>query len=211
MMTDTMLPEDQIVFVVDDEELVRWSLKEIFESIGVEVRTFSSAHEFLDAYPQAKERPGCLITDVCMPIMTGLELKKEMNRRSIDLPVIMLTAHGDVKLAVEAMKEGAVDFIEKPQTPDDLIDRTRKAIGLDQKNSRKKNLSQNARHLMSQLTPREREVLEYVVAGEPSKRIAFILGLSKQTIEFHRANIRKKLQVKSLADLVRTVMIARAN
>ena len=151
-MIDSLKTQNPIVFVVDDEELVRYSLKRVFESEDMEVRTFGSANEFLDAYPEGQV--GCLITDVCMPKMTGLELQDEMNRRSIDLPVIVITGYGNIEMAVEAMKIGAVDFIEKPISTDGLLDLTQTAIALSHNKRRQKDLTGNARDLLALLTPR---------------------------------------------------------
>ena len=149
---------------------------------------------------------GCLIADLRMPEMSGLELQEEMAKRAMDLPVIIITGYGDVETAVHAMKAGAVDFIEKPYKEQELLDRVHKAINQSVQKRQESSEEQMARERLAQLTPRERQVVEFIVDGEPNKRIAYHLGLSEKTIEFHRANIMKKLEAKSLADLVRKAM-----
>jgi len=200
--TDT---ENPIIYIVDDNDDIRETLELLFESVDLGAKSFGSAGEFLDAYP--KGQPGCLIADVRMPGMSGLELQEEMAKRSIDLPVIIITGYGDVEMAVNAMKAGAADFIEKPYKEQELLDRVHKAISQNAEKRQESNEEKKAREGLAQLTPRERQVLEYIVDGEPNKRIAHNLGLSEKTIEFHRSNIMKKLEAKSLAELVRKTMI----
>ncbi len=200
--TDT---ENPIIYIVDDNDDIRETLELLFESVDLGAKSFGSAGEFLDAYP--KGQPGCLIADVRMPGMSGLELQEEMAKRSIDLPVIIITGYGDVEMAVNAMKAGAADFIEKPYKEQELLDRVHKAISQNAEKRQESNEEQKAREGLAQLTPRERQVLDFVVDGEPNKRIAHNLGLSEKTIEFHRSNIMKKLEAKSLAELVRKTMI----
>ena len=200
--TDT---ENPIIYIVDDNDDICETLELLFESVDLGAKSFGSAGEFLDAYP--KGQPGCLIADVRMPGMSGLELQEEMAKRSIDLPVIIITGYGDVEMAVNAMKAGAADFIEKPYKEQELLDRVHKAISQNAEKRQESNEEQKAREGLAQLTPRERQVLEYIVDGEPNKRIAHNLGLSEKTIEFHRSNIMKKLEAKSLAELVRKTMI----
>lgn len=200
--TDT---EGPIIYIVDDNDDIRETLELLFESVDLCAESFGSAGEFLDAYP--KGQPGCLIADVRMPGMSGLELQEEMAKRSIDLPVIIITGYGDVEMAVNAMKAGAADFIEKPYKEQELLDRVHKAISQNAEKRQESNEEKKAREGLAQLTPRERQVLEYIVDGEPNKRIAHNLGLSEKTIEFHRSNIMKKLEAKSLAELVRKTMI----
>ncbi|HEX9701842.1 MAG TPA: response regulator transcription factor [Rhodospirillales bacterium] len=190
-----------IVYIVDDNDGVRETLQLLFESIDQAVRSFASAHEFLSAYPVGQ--PGCLIADVRMPGMSGLELHEEMRRRTIDLPVIFITGYGDIEMAVTAMKAGAVDFIAKPYKEQELLDRVQKAVSRSIEQRRQSDETGRARVQLARLTPRERQVLDLIVAGEPNKRIAHRLELSLKTIEFHRANIMKKLEVRSVAELVK--------
>lgn len=197
--------ENPIIYIVDDNDDVRETLELLFESVDLCAESFGSAGEFLDAYPMGQS--GCLIADVRMPEMSGLELQEEMVKRSIDLPVIIITGYGDVEMAVNAMKAGAADFIEKPYKEQDLLDRVHKAINQSAQKRQESSEEQMARERLAQLTPRERQVLEFIVDGEPNKRIAYHLGLSEKTIEFHRANIMRKLEAKSLAELVRITII----
>ena len=192
---------DPIVFIVDDNDGVRETLELLFESVDQAVRSFASGREFLGAYPMGQS--GCLITDVRMPEMSGLELYDEMRRRSIDLPVIFITGFGDIEMAVNAMKAGAVDFIAKPYKEQELLDRVQKAVKRSVEMKQQSDADTKARGRLALLSPRERQVLDLVVAGEPSKRIAHVLNLSLKTVEFHRANIMKKLEAKSVADLVK--------
>ncbi len=196
--------ENPIIYIVDDNDDVRESLELLFESVDLCAKSFGSAGEFLDTYPMGQS--GCLIADVRMPEMSGLELQEEMAKRSIDLPVIIITGYGDVEMAVNAMKAGAADFIEKPYKEQELLDRVHKAINQSAQKRQESSEEKMAREGLAQLTPREREVLEFIVDGEPNKRIAYHLELSEKTIEFHRANIMKKLKAKSLAELVRKTM-----
>ncbi len=196
--------ENPIIYIVDDNDDVRETLELLFESVDLSAESFGSAGEFLDAYPMGQT--GCLIADVRMPEMSGLELQEEMVKRSIDLPVIIITGYGDVEMAVNAMKAGAADFIEKPYKEQELLDRVHKAINQSAQKRQESSEEQMARKRLAQLTPRETQVLEFIVDGEPNKRIAYHLELSEKTIEFHRANIMKKLEAKSLAELVRKTM-----
>ncbi len=197
--------ENPIIYIVDDNDDIRETLELLFESVDLEAKSFGAAGEFLDAYPMGQ--PGCLIADVRMPGMSGLELQEEMVKRSIDLPVIIITGYGDVQMAVNAMKAGAADFIEKPYKEQELLDRVHKAISQNAEKHQENSEEQKAREELAQLTTRERQVLEYIVDGEPNKRIAYHLGLSEKTVEFHRSNIMKKMEAKSLAELVRKTMI----
>ena len=194
-------PQSPIVYIVDDNDDVRETLALLFESVNQAVRAFASAREFLAAYPLGQ--PGCLITDVRMPGMSGLELHEEMRRRSIELPVIFITGFGDIEMAVNAMKAGAVDFIAKPYKEQELLDRVQRAVNRSVELKRQSDANGKARGKLALLSTREREVLDLVVAGEPSKRIAHLLQLSLKTVEFHRANIMRKLEARSVAELVK--------
>ncbi len=203
-MKTATVSENPIIYIVDDNDDIRETLELLFESVDLGAKSFASAGEFLDAYPMGQ--PGCLIADVRMPGMSGLELQEEMAKLSIDLPVIIITGYGDVEMAVNAMKAGAADFIEKPYKEQELLDRVHKAISQNAEKQQESNEEQKAREGLAQLTPRERQVLDFVVDGEPNKRIAYHLELSEKTVEFHRSNIMKKLEAKSLAELVRKTM-----
>jgi len=192
---------NSIVYIVDDNDGMRETLEALFQSVRQAVKSFASAREFLAAYPVGQ--PGCLIADIRMPEMSGLELYEELKRRSIDLPVIFLTGYGDVDMAVGAMKAGAVDFIAKPYRAQDLLDRVQQAVNASLQLQREKVDHDSARDGLTRLTQRERQVLDLIVAGEPNKRIAFQLGLSMKTVEFHRANVMRKLNAASLADLLK--------
>jgi FixJ family two-component response regulator len=201
-----MSEQEPIVFVVDDDEAVRESLQWLINSVDVEVRTFASANEFLDF--ELPARPGCLIVDVRMPGMSGLELQRQLADRAINLPVIVITGHGDVEMAVRAMKAGAYDFIQKPFNDQVLLDRIQAA--LDQHAQQSEEIAE--RHgimaQLAQLTGRERQVLDGIVDGESNRHIATRLGLSEKTIEFHRSKVMRKMEATSLADLTRKVVIA---
>lgn len=197
------MTREPIVFVVDDDEAVRHFLRGLIVSVGLRVETYASAQEFLDAVRPGS--PGCLLLDIRMPGMSGLELQRELAERSIGLPVIILTGHGDVQLAVHAMKAGAVDFIEKPFNNELLLDRVQKAVAesVDADSARLKRDEVTSR--LDLLTPRERQVLDLVVAGETNKGAARRLGISEKTVEIHRARVMDKMRAKSLVDLVKTV------
>lgn len=192
------------VFVVDDDESVRSSLRFLLRSAGLESRAFGAAPEFLAGYDPAQ--PGCLVLDVRMPLMSGLELQQELNLRGAIIPVIFITGHGDIPMAVEAMQHGAHDFLQKPFRDEDLIDRVRRALAKDAK-ARTALEEHNAirAHLQS-LTPREREVLALMASGKPNKIMAHELGVSQRTVEIHRARVMEKSGASSLAELVRMVL-----
>ncbi|MBN1345135.1 MAG: response regulator transcription factor [Phycisphaerae bacterium] len=197
------------VYVVDDDQAVRDSLRWLIESTSLSVETFASAREFLDAYDS--ERPGCLLLDVRMPGMSGLELQEKLNADEISLPVIIITGHGDVQMAVRAMKAGAVDFVEKPFNDQMLVESIRQAIDQDRKARRTRAETTQIKRRLSRLTPREHEVLGMVVAGKLTKQIAGDLRLSEKTIEVHRAHIMSKMHADNVADLVRMTLTARSS
>jgi FixJ family two-component response regulator len=202
-----MKEPEPVVFVVDDDEAVRRFLSGLIESIELRMEAYASAQDFLAAYQPG--RPGCLVLDVRMPGMSGLELQRELADRAIDLPVIVLTGHGNVQVAVHAMKAGAVDFIEKPFDNELLLDRIQKAVAesVHARGERIKRdeIAQRARLL----TPRERQVLDLVVAGETNKGVARRLDISERTVEIHRANVMRKMRAKTFADLVKMATDAR--
>jgi RNA polymerase sigma factor (sigma-70 family) len=199
-----MQQQPPTVFVVDDDEGVRNSLRFLLKSVGLTARTLSSASEFLDTYQPSQA--GCLVLDVRMPGMSGLELQQQLNVRGAPIPVIFITGHGDVPMAVEAMQHGAFDFLQKPFRDQDLIDRIQRALERDARS--RTALAQHARireHIDS-LTPREREVLTLITQGKSNKVMAAELGVSQRTVEIHRARVMEKSGAASLAQLVRMVM-----
>ena len=192
------------IFIVDDDMAVRDALKLLLRSVGQAVETFGSAQEFLDAY--SEDRPGCLVLDIRMPGMSGLELQQKLNEKHSILPIIFITGHGDVPMAVEAMQAGAVDFIQKPFRDQDLIDRINQALEKDANNRAALGERTDIRKRLETLTPREREVLAHVVGGALNKQIAGRLGTVEKTIKVHRARVMEKMQASSLAHLVRMVL-----
>lgn len=197
---------DATVFVVDDDQAMRTSLQWLIESTGMPVQTYESADAFLAShYPG---RAGCLLLDVRMPGMTGLELQGYLAREGYRLPVILITGHGDVAMAVKAMKAGAVDFIEKPFHDEDLLRSIRNALEFDQKHRASRSAQAEIAMRLAELTPREHEVMTMVTDGKSNKEIAASLGVSAKTVEAHRARVMEKMRAESLAELVRMALIA---
>ena len=194
------------VFVVDDDDAVRTSLRLLLKSVGLPVETFASAQEFLDGFDG--DRAGCLVLDIRMPGMSGLELQQRLNEIHSIVPIVFITGHGDVPMAVEAMQHGAVDFIQKPFRDQDLIDRINQALEKDRDNRAGLKERDAIRRRMQQLTPREREVLDLVTQGKANKVIAGDLNVSQRTVEIHRARVMEKMGASSLAHLVRMVIEA---
>jgi two-component system response regulator FixJ len=192
------------VFVVDDDRAVRESLALLVQSVGLEVETFAGAGEFLDAY--RPDRCGCLITDIRMPGMSGLELQERLTADGYHIPVIVLTGFGDVPAAVRALKGGAVDFVEKPFNPQALLDLVQQAIVRDTELREQAAREADVAERMALLTPREREVMGLVVAGKANKVVAIDLSISERTVELHRGRIMKKMRARSLAELMRIVL-----
>jgi two-component system response regulator FixJ len=195
------------VHVVDDDAGVRESLAFVLQSAGFVVQTHGSGTAFLAV---AAAAAGCVLTDVRMPAMDGLELQQLLNDRGIRLPVIVMTGQGDIPIAVRAMRAGAVDFLEKPLDDEKLLDAVRRALEAGRRLHEAKSASADAVGRLASLTPREREVLDLLVTGLPNKAIANELGASPRTIEVHRARILEKLQARSLPELVRLVLAAEA-
>lgn len=191
---------EPVVFIVDDDDAVRRFLSGLIESVELPVEAYASARDFLAAYEPG--RPGCLVLDVRMPGMSGLELQRELAERAIDLPVIVLTGHGNVQVAVHAMKAGAVDFVEKPFDNELLLDRIQKAVAESVRADGERVKRNEIAKRMRLLSPRERQVLDLVVAGETNKGVARHLDISERTVEIHRANVMRKMRAGSLADLV---------
>jgi len=193
-----------IVFIVDDDEAVRNSLRLLVKSVGLTATALASAQEFLASYDPLQ--PGCLVLDVRMPGMSGLELQQRLNLRGAVIPVIFITGHGDVPMAVEAMQQGAFDFLQKPFRDQDLMDRIQRALERDRANRAELGERSRIRAQHETLTPREREVLALVTSGKANKVMAADLGLSRRTIEIHRARVMEKMGASSLAQLVRMVL-----
>jgi len=198
--------DDKTIFIVDDDKAVRDSLSWLISSVGLHVETFGSAQDFLDVYEPT--RPGCLLVDVRMPGMSGLELQKRLAENPHCLPVIVVTGHGDVQMAVRAMKDGAFDFIEKPYNDQILLDLVQKAVRECERRRTEVTSHQEIQELVDTLTPRERQVMDMIVAGNTNKQIAYALDISEKTVEAHRAKVMEKLQASSLADLIRKSLIA---
>jgi FixJ family two-component response regulator len=193
--------DGQRVFVVDDDAAVRDSIAELVESVGLQAEVYASAPEFLDAFE--RERPGCLVLDVRMAEMSGLVLQERLNALEAGIPVIVLTAHGDVPMAVEAMKAGAVDFLQKPYREQELLDSINAALARDAASRRTSAVADDFERRLAALTEREREVLDHLLAGRTSKETARALGISPRTAEVHRRNLLRKLGVGSAKELMR--------
>ena len=199
-----MTPQSPIVFIVDDDAAVRSSLRLLVKSVGLFAAVFTSAQEFLSSYDT--RQPGCLVLDVRMPGMSGLELQQQLNLRGAVIPVIFITGHGDIPMAVEAMQHGAFDFLQKPFRDQDLIDRIQRALEKDRENRAALGQRARIRERLDSLTPREREVLALVTSGKANKVMAADLGLSQRTVEIHRAHVMEKMAASSIAQLVRMVL-----
>jgi FixJ family two-component response regulator len=189
------------VFVVDDDEAMRDSIGCLLESVNLPSRMFSTAKEFLEFCDM--QQLGCALLDIRMPDMSGIELLEHLKARGIQMPVIIITGHGDVPLAVRAMKLGAFDFVQKPFNAQELLDRVHAALRVVQQNSLLNRKLESLRSNFDALTGREREVMELVVTGNPSKVIGMKLGISSKTVDIHRSNIMKKLNVRTVAELVK--------
>ena len=200
-----MQPEP-VVYVIDDDDAVRHSLEFLFKTAGIETRAFESAKAFLDVLPRIKS--GCIVTDVRMPEVTGVDLLRKAKELKLDVPVIVITGHGDIALAVEAMKIGAIDFLEKPFDDDLLLASVRSALNQDAGKAQHKAELAEINDKLAALSNRERQVLEGLVAGNANKVIAFDLGISPRTVEIYRANLMTKMSANSLSDLVRMAMTA---
>jgi two-component system, LuxR family, response regulator FixJ len=198
-----------VVMVVDDDTGVRNAMRSLLKSVGLNSQLHSSAQEFLATYDPLQ--PGCLVLDIRMPGMSGLELQQELNVRGATIPVIFMTGHGDVPMAVEAMQHGAFDFLQKPFRDQDLLDRIQRAIARDDK--LRESLGEHAkiRARLDTLTEREREVLDLMILGKQNKAVAQDLGVSPRTIEIHRARVMEKMDVQSVAELVRMMLDQRAS
>ena len=203
----TQNPDKQAtVFIVDDDPAIRFAMQALMDSVNIEHEIYASGDEFLES--SAEQRPGCLVLDIRMPGLGGLELQEELIRRGSSLPIIFITGHGDVPMAVDAMQKGAVDFIQKPFRDQDLLDRVHEALRTDQERREEQQAHAEVAERLARLTNREREVFDLVVTGKPNKVIAYDLGVSQRTVEIHRARVMEKMQARSLADLVKMHMTA---
>lgn len=196
---------DAIVYVIDDDDAVRDALGVLVRSIGLDVQTFRSADEFIGKYAR-RSSAECIVLDVRMPGMSGLDLLRHLGQLPDGPPIIMLTGHGDVPMAVESMKLGAIDFIQKPFRDQELIDRIHYGIEKDSSQRELGSRQMAIQKRLDHLTPREREVMRRVVAGETNRGIAFDLKLSERTVELHRARVMEKMDAGSLAELVEMIL-----
>ncbi|MFT7404626.1 response regulator transcription factor [Zhongshania sp.] len=194
------------VYLVEDDEAVRDSLQMVLESVGHKVASYSRADAFLEDY--TTEMAGCMVLDIRMPGMNGMELQRQLNTRHSILPIIFVTGHGDVPMAVDAMQRGAVDFVQKPYREEELLGKIQQAIAADTENRADLEEKHKIRAKLSDLTPRETQVMELMIEGKANKVIAYDLDISQRTVEIHRARVMEKMRVRSLAHLVRMVMAA---
>ncbi|MCB1684959.1 MAG: response regulator transcription factor [Pseudomonadales bacterium] len=197
------------VFVVDDDEPVRDAIGLLLESVDIHYETYGTAQEFLNAY--APGRTGCLVLDIRMPGMSGLELQDHLKARNAPIPIIFITGHGDIPMAVEAMKKGAVDFLRKPFRDQDLLDRIHEALNEDADHRQQFADLESIRSRVARLTPRETEVFERVAEGQANKVVAIDLNISERTVEIHRSQVMQKTEARTLADLVRMKLLLDQN
>ncbi len=193
------------VFIVDDDDAVRDSLRLLFKTVGIEAVTFESGDEFLHEYDA--DWQGCIVLDIRMPGTSGLEVQKTLAERGNALPIIFITGHGDVPMAVEAMQAGAFDFVQKPFRDQELVDRVSQALSVNEEQHENAAHTRQVLDCYKDLTPREKEVMHCVVKGQANKVIAMDLDVSQRTVEIHRARVMEKMKARSLADLVRMAML----
>ncbi len=198
---------EQLVYIVDDDEAVRDSLGLLFRSIGLQSRAFTSATEFLDVY--TNDFTGCLVLDIRMPGMNGLELQDALITRESTLPIVFISGHGDIPMAVKAVKRGAIDFLAKPFRDQELLDCVQLAIKQNRERLSQESVQAGVRSRLQQLSPREREVLNSLVEGKANKVIAIELGISQRTVEVHRSKVMEKMDANSLAQLVKDITTVR--
>jgi len=189
------------VYIVDDDQAIRHAMELLMRSVGLDYEIFHSADDFLASH--SNDRAGCLVLDIRMPGLGGLELQEKLNELGSTLPIIFITGHGDVPMAVEAMQKGAVDFIQKPFRDQELLDQVSEALKTDRERRSARDQKTEVTTRIEKLTKREREVMDLVVTGKPNKVIAYELGVSQRTVEIHRARVMEKMEARSLADLVR--------
>ena len=201
--------EQPTVFIVDDDAAIRFAMQALMDSVNIKHEIFPNGDEFLKSFDD--HRPGCLVLDIRMPGLGGLELQDELLKRGNLLPIIFITGHGDVPMAVEALQNGAFDFIQKPYRDQELLDRINQALSWDEEHRSEEDQKRELQARQESLTPREREVMECVVRGLANKVIAMDLELSQRTVEIHRARVMEKMRARSLAGLVRMAMLIQAN
>jgi FixJ family two-component response regulator len=192
---------ESIVFIIDDDPLYRTSSERLVRSVGFSVQSFESARDFLNS--RRPNVPSCLVLDVRLPGLSGLDLQRALVEAGVHIPIIFVTGYGDIPMSVQAMKAGAVEFLTKPFRDQALLDAIRQAIGRDQVARRQDARNADSRRRYESLSPREREVFKWVVSGLLNKQIADELGATERTIKFHRGNVMRKMRVESLAELVR--------
>ncbi len=197
------MSEDATVYVVDDDEAIRHSLELLIGAVGLKVRVFANAATFLEVFDPALR--GCIVADLSMPGMNGLEMQERLNALNCRMPIIFLSGHGDVPAAVRALQRGAVDFLEKPFNPALLLERIQQAVKSDTELTAAAERSEEINARIAQLTAREREVMNLVADGKSSKVIAIELGISERTVELHRSRMMKKMSARSVADLVHMI------
>jgi FixJ family two-component response regulator len=196
-----MTSKPQTVYIIDDEQDVRDGLQMLLKSIGITAETFPSAIDFLEQYQM--DWPGCILVDIRMPGMSGIELQRKLNAMGAPIPVILISGHADVPTAVRVIQEGALDLLEKPINEQELLDKVQSALDSDDKRRRAYLEKKQIQSRYEQLTPREKEIMNEVVLGKMNKVIAYELDITKRTVELHRAHVMEKMQARSLADLVR--------
>ena len=200
-MSERVRTDQGIVYVVDDEPSIRNSTKELVESIGLRVQTFATAQDFLCS--ERPDVPGCLVLDVRLPGLSGLDLQRELGKMNNSVPIIFITGHGDIPMSVKAMKAGAVDFLAKPFRHQDLLDAIAHALERDREDRRQRSELVELHRRYESLTPREREVMAFLVKGLLNKQVAAELGMTEPTVKFHRAHVMQKMKADSMAELVR--------
>jgi RNA polymerase sigma factor (sigma-70 family) len=200
-----MSEKSTTIFVVDDDEAIRDSLAVLLKTVDLNATTFSSGDEFIEAYDPGWE--GCILLDIRMPGTSGMEVQKRLAESGCSIPIIFITGHGDIPMAVEAMHGGAFDFIQKPFRDQDLLDRIDQALTTSNEQEQQAARKKTVQNQLQTLTPREQEVMQLVVHGSANKVIAMDLGVSQRTVEIHRARVMEKMQARSLAELVRMALL----
>jgi FixJ family two-component response regulator len=197
----TLAEQQQVVFVVDDDSGLREALSSLFRSVGLQVKTYASATEFLQS--KLPDKPSCMVLDVRLPGLSGLDFQAELAKANIRIPIVFMTGHGDIPMTVRAMKAGAVEFLPKPFRDQDMLDAVQAGLEIDRDQRRHAADLSKVRVSFETLTPREQEIMGLVTAGLMNKQIAGEIGVSEVTVKLHRGNVMRKMEAKSLAELVR--------